>query len=465
MRSKKDKTMLFITIGSILIIVYLIGYAFYQRNVVADKYSNAIELYNEGNYEDALEIFDVLHNYKQANNYIGKIEVEMMYSDAVKKFDAGEYDIAKQIFMEIENYEDSRLYLAQIDIKSIEESKKIVYENALIEYELGNYLKALELFETVLDYGNSKQMVEECKAQILRRNLCNIISAGVRTSIAIESDGDVMAVGDNTERQCEVAQWRDVISVDTYGCFTVGLTKDGDVELAGVYDGKDVDISNWNNIIDVAAGERFVIGLKSDGTVVSDGHNADGQLNVESWEEVIAIDAGWSVSVALTKDGELLFAGEDNGQKEEFQKNKEQWKDVVNISTSGGGSSSRQRGTGHTVGLKADGTVVAVGDNSRGQCDVSSWSNIIKVTTGDWYTVGLTNDGKVVITGENVPRSKYIDYGVIETCDDIVDIAAGFGHTLCLHKDGTITAFGFDEDNKCTGTQSWKDIKVHDVVK
>ena len=30
----------------------------------------------------------------------------------------------------------------------------------------------------------------------------------------------------------------------------------------------------------------------------------------------------------------------------------------------------------HTVGLKADGTVVAVGDNGKGQCDVSGWTDI-----------------------------------------------------------------------------------------
>lgn len=28
------------------------------------------------------------------------------------------------------------------------------------------------------------------------------------------------------------------------------------------------------------------------------------------------------------------------------------------------------------VGLKADGTIVAVGENSDGQCDVGDWTNI-----------------------------------------------------------------------------------------
>ena len=30
----------------------------------------------------------------------------------------------------------------------------------------------------------------------------------------------------------------------------------------------------------------------------------------------------------------------------------------------------------HTVGLKSDGTVTAVGDNEYGQCDVNGWHGI-----------------------------------------------------------------------------------------
>lgn len=33
-------------------------------------------------------------------------------------------------------------------------------------------------------------------------------------------------------------------------------------------------------------------------------------------------------------------------------------------------------GLRHTVGLKSDGTVTAVGDNKYGQCDVSNWRGI-----------------------------------------------------------------------------------------
>ena len=53
-------------------------------------------------------------------------------------------------------------------------------------------------------------------------------------------------------------------------------------------------------------------------------------------------------------------------------------------------------GAGHTVGLKADSTVVAAGDNGAWQCDVGSWANITQVAAGGWHTLGLKSDGTVV---------------------------------------------------------------------
>ena len=53
----------------------------------------------------------------------------------------------------------------------------------------------------------------------------------------------------------------------------------------------------------------------------------------------------------------------------------------------------------HTVGLKSDGTVVAVGRNDYNQCNVSKWNNIVAIAAGDRHTVGLKSDGTVVAVG------------------------------------------------------------------
>ena len=65
----------------------------------------------------------------------------------------------------------------------------------------------------------------------------------------------------------------------------------------------------------------------------------------------------------------------------------------------------------HTVGLKADGTVVATefigvyyyGDYyfGYGQCDVDGWTDIVAVSAGVSHTVGLKADGTVVAVGNN----------------------------------------------------------------
>jgi hypothetical protein len=56
-------------------------------------------------------------------------------------------------------------------------------------------------------------------------------------------------------------------------------------------------------------------------------------------------------------------------------------------------------GERYTVGLKSDGTVVAVGYNGFGQCDVGNWTDITQVAAGEYHTVGLKSDGTVVAAG------------------------------------------------------------------
>lgn len=53
------------------------------------------------------------------------------------------------------------------------------------------------------------------------------------------------------------------------------------------------------------------------------------------------------------------------------------------------------------VGLKADGTVVAVCSfrEDRGQCNVDQWKDIVAVDTNGRITVGIKKDGSVVYAG------------------------------------------------------------------
>jgi len=90
-------------------------------------------------------------------------------------------------------------------------------------------------------------------------------------------------------------------------------------------------------------------------------------------------------------------------------------------------------GENHTVAIKKDGTVVAVGDNQYGQCDVSGWTDIVQVAAGRHHTVGLKADGTVVATGWNA-------YGQcnVEDLANIKQVVCATTATFALSVDGTI---------------------------
>ena len=223
-------------------------------------------------------------------------------------------------------------------------------------------------------------------------------------------------------------------------------------------------MNDWTEIVAIATGHNYVIGLKNNGSVVQIGHNGDGQTNVTSWENVIAIATAWRRTVGLAKDGTIYMTGYGSSdQLREIEKARANvetaWTDIVAIATGGGHYS-----VGHTVGLRADGRVVTVGDNSWGQRQVDHWENIIAIAAGDKHTVGLTADGKVLVAGN--PETTAIDEnGAIIGWDHVVKIAAGTGYTLGLCEDGTVLAVGFDAQHQIPEPQEWTDILVYDVWK
>ena len=67
--------------------------------------------------------------------------------------------------------------------------------------------------------------------------------------------------------------------------------------------------------------------------------------------------------------GAAMTCGALDGYKDAGQRSRMVWNEIAVRATISAGSA-------HTVGLKADGTVVAVGSNGDGQCEVSGWTGI-----------------------------------------------------------------------------------------
>lgn len=107
----------------------------------------------------------------------------------------------------------------------------------------------------------------------------------------------------------------------------------------------------------------------------------------------------------------------------------------------------------HTIGLKTDGTVQAIGGNYYGQLNVSAWTDIKQVSTGVNHTIGLKTDGSIVTTGSN-------SHGQcdVSSWTDIKQIFAGMFHTIGIKTDGTVMVVGHLFENQST-VSSWTDIE------
>lgn len=143
-------------------------------------------------------------------------------------------------------------------------------------------------------------------------------------------------------------------------------------------------------------------------------------------------------TVGLKPDGSVTAIGENFDGRCDVAG----WNDIVSVST----------GTSHTVGLKSDGSVVAVGANYYGECDVNNWSGIVAVSAGIFHTVGLKSDGSVVAVGSN-------DWGECDVNDwnNIVAISAGGRRTIGLKSDGSVVAVGVNDNGECD-VSNWSNI-------
>lgn len=172
------------------------------------------------------------------------------------------------------------------------------------------------------------------------------------------------------------------------------------------------------------------------------------ERSFDLWGEITsraAVDGGATHTVGLRADGTVVatkYTGEFDLELFLAPSNVSDWSDVVAVSA---GS--------HTVGLYSDGTVaVAADDNSSSWCDVSDWTDIVAVAAGDYHTIGLRSDGTVVAVGSNI-----LGECDVEDWTDIVTVSASFFNTAGLRSDGTVVVAGGYDDSQ-SDVSGWKDI-------
>jgi alpha-tubulin suppressor-like RCC1 family protein len=106
-------------------------------------------------------------------------------------------------------------------------------------------------------------------------------------------------------------------------------------------------------------------------------------------------------------------------------------------------------GYSHTALLFENGTALARGNNSSGQCDLPKDAGYKQVSAGGAHTVLLHESGVASAYGSNEHQQCDIPAHVEDPTVRYVRVSAGRSHTVLLREDGLVEAVGCNDDGQC----------------
>ncbi len=164
--------------------------------------------------------------------------------------------------------------------------------------------------------------------------------------------------------------------------------------------------------------------------------------STEALNNFKAAAAGYEFSIALKEDGTVVACGISTyGQCAVPD-------DLYNVE-------AITAGYAHSVALKDDGTVVAWGDNSNYQCTVpDSLAKIKAISAGAYHSMALLENGTVIAWGDN----DHDQLLVPKELTDVIAISAGAYHSMALKKDGTVVAWGNNSNGQTQVPEDLTDV-------
>ncbi len=306
------------------------------------------------------------------------------------------------------------------------------------------------------ELGNGTAVQSDLPGAVSGLSEIQSLSAGGRHNLALLTNGTVMAWGDNTFGQLgdglpgpnndsgvpvAVQSLSGVTAVSSGGEHSLALLSNGTVMAWGqnssgqLGNGTTIDsdvpvaVKRLTGVVAISAGYLHSLAVLANGTVMAWGSNGNGQLGdgtdsnisdvpvaVKGLSGVMTVAAGGQHSLALLKNGTVMAWGEnDSGQLGDGTFNGSD----LPVAVKGlSGVMSISAGSEHSMALLTDGTVVAWGSNSFyqlgqnnnfpggiGQSDVpvlvKGLSGVTAISAGGLFNLALLSNGTVMDWGDN----------------------------------------------------------------
>ena len=398
----------------------------------------AAALLESGDYRGSAGLYASLGAFEGAEE--GKREA--LYRLAAQELASGEFDAAARRFEALGAYRDApeQALSAQLGRAEALCAEGRIYDAFLLLYGLRDEAaareRALSLAAQIcgrrdLDAAlavaqdlSSEELARRAQLKARREALPRgVVDLGFYHTVALRSDGTVLACGDNSYGQCGVEGWRGVKAVCAGAYHTAALFEDGTVAVVGRGDEGQCDTGQWRGIVAITAADYATFGLRADGSVVSCGFNDYYML--ADWPKVTAISGGSYALAALRENGEALLSHESARS--------DALRELVDIAVT----------TGCAVGLRADGTAVCAA------AELSGWRDLVAVAASSNAILGLDARGAV--------HAHFFRSGAGEgfaAPSDVVAMAAGGTHCVFVRADGSVAAWGENDHGEC-GVAGW----------
>lgn len=336
------------------------------------------------------------------------------------------------------------------------------------------------------------------------------VAAGHDHSMALKSDGTVWTWGGNSRGELgrgtplpqstsgPVFSFQGVKVIAAAGSYSLALKQDGTVwgwgenRYGQMGDGtterrlRPVQIKGLTGIKAISARQTANSALSTVGEVWAWGSGpSTEEIMSKTWRgpappsrvkdvaNVVAFGSGSGLAVALKADGTVWSWDPPHGQSTK----KYSRGSVSPLGMVHGLSDIRAVATGghHAVALRRDGTLWAWGANNASQLgdgtntssdapvQVVGLDNVRTVAAGYLHTVAVKQDGTVwtwgwnshAQLGEELSMTDRNYPGQVKGLQDVVAVAAGYGHSLAIKRDGTVWAWGWNRRGQLgDGTQT-----------